>query len=94
MVNGAGYNEYKWSIDNCNLTTYRYSGAVKEIIDLKENEWIIKKDNIIDYIGNIDIEINNEEIDFFFEKLDDVLVKGASLKSLEIIFGFLKSKIK
>ena len=40
------------------------------------------------------IIINNEEIDFFFEKLDDVLVKGASLKSLEIIFGFLKSKIK
>ena len=40
------------------------------------------------------IIINNEEIDFFFEKLDDVLVKGASLKSLEIIFNFLKSKIK
>ena len=36
LVNGAGYNEYKWSIDNCNLTTYRYSGAVKEIIDLNK----------------------------------------------------------
>ena len=42
LVNGAGYNEYKWSIDNCNLTTYRYSGAVKEIIDLN-----ITKTNII-----------------------------------------------
>ena len=38
--------------------------------------------------------INNDEIDTFFEKLDDVLIKGASLKSLELIFNFLKSKIK
>ena len=38
--------------------------------------------------------INNDEIDIFFEKLDNVLIKGASLKSLELIFNFLKSKIK
>jgi len=38
--------------------------------------------------------INNEEVNFFFEKLDDVLTKGSSLKSLELIFSFLKSKIK
>ena len=38
--------------------------------------------------------VNNDEIDTFFEKLDEVLTKGASLKSLELIFNFLKSKIK
>ena len=38
--------------------------------------------------------INNNEIDLFFEKLDDVLTKGASLKPIEMIFNFLKSKIK
>ena len=38
--------------------------------------------------------VSNNEIDTFFEKLDDVLTKGSSLKSLELIFNFLKSKIK
>ncbi len=38
--------------------------------------------------------INNNEIDLFFEKLDDILTKGASLNSIEMIFNFLKSKIK
>ena len=44
----------------------------KEIIDLKENEWIIKKDNIIDYIGNINIEINNEEIDKLINEMGEI----------------------
>ena len=38
--------------------------------------------------------INNNEIDFFFEKLDNTLSKGVSLQSIELIFNFLKSKIK
>ena len=38
--------------------------------------------------------LNNYLNSGFFEKLDDVLTKGASLKSIEMIFNFLKSKIK
>jgi len=40
------------------------------------------------------IIINDKEIDIFFEKLDDVLVKGSGLKPLEIIFNFLRSTVK
>jgi len=38
--------------------------------------------------------INNDEIDFFFNKLDEVLTASTNLKSLGLIFNFLKSKIK
>ena len=38
--------------------------------------------------------INNSEIDLFFEKLDNVLIKGFNQKSLGLILNFLKSKIK
>tara|TARA_B100001996_G_scaffold351134_1_gene310959 strand:+ start:1404 stop:2837 length:1434 start_codon:yes stop_codon:yes gene_type:complete len=38
--------------------------------------------------------INNNEVDLFFDKLDEVLTKGVSFKSLEIVLNFLKSKIK
>jgi len=38
--------------------------------------------------------INKDEINFFFEKLDAILSKGFNLQSLELIFSFLKSKVK
>ena len=38
--------------------------------------------------------VSNDEIDHFFSCLDNVLNKGVSLRSLEIITDFIKSKIK
>ena len=35
--------------------------------------------------------VENEEIDYFFSSLDKVLKSNVNLKSLEIIFKFLKS---
>ena len=70
----------------------------KEIIDLNESEWIIKKDNIIDNIGNIDIEINNEEIDKLINEMGEIKtnlennLKNGLLYEEEILYNNKKIK--
>jgi hypothetical protein len=61
--------------------------------EIKEVEWKIKKENIIENIGNIDIEINNEEIDKLINELGELRInlennlKDGLLYEEEVIYN-------